>query len=234
MGRHVPRLYIQSQPLSSGELISLSEVHAHHLAHVLRASIQFQVTVFNEMYGEWQGEIESITKKEVLVRVFEQIRTIEKKSKTTLCFAPIRKERQMDLLEKATELGVSELQPIITDNTSHKLISEDKIYSYLQGAAEQCGRLDIPILRKPIQVKELLSFSTQIHVAIETSLNPMTSSSLKDVTIAIGPEGGWSENELDLFERSSNIIGFSLGSNILRSETAVCSALSIFNWIRQQ
>jgi 16S rRNA (uracil1498-N3)-methyltransferase len=234
MARHIPRVYLKDVQLFQDAEISLTDLAYHHLANVLRVKINASVFLFNSQNGEWLGKITSITKHEIHIHLSSQSKTITFSPPTILYFSPIRKERQIELLEKATELGVTELQPIITTNTTHKLLAIEKIESYLTGAAEQSGRCNVPKIHEPVSFSKLQNVLTHpLYIAVETSTKILSGSfSSSEIHLAVGPEGGWSEDEIQSMKGHAHINTFSLGNLVLRSETAVVASLSLFNYLR--
>lgn len=237
MARHIPRLYVGAYGLSANQTVTLVDSQHHYLSHVLRIQPGSQIILFNSTDGEWSCTAESISKAFVKVRLDNQLRTPSTLPETHLYFAPLRKERLMDVLEKGTELGVTHFHPIFTDHTIHGRLNMEKLEVYIQDAAEQCGRCDMPELLPPIGIMNLLDgWNPDIPLlfALEgEQLPPLSLTSSNDPAhIAVGPEGGWSEAEKNRAHTSRFINLFSLGSLTLRAETAVISSLSLVNYLR--
>ena len=142
-----------------------------------------------------------------------------------LYFAPIKKDRLGFLIEKSVELGVTDLHPVITERTQNRKANPDKIQKQIIEAAEQCERIDIPRIHPVISFRDLPD--TPIYCAQEREgaalFNPAPSD---EISILIGPEGGWSADEVKTLSSSANISAVSLGSRILRAETAAMFMLS--------
>jgi 16S rRNA (uracil1498-N3)-methyltransferase len=239
MVRHVPRLYVGSYSLSDNHTITLADHQHHYLCHVLRVQPGSKVLVFNAADGEWECAVESVSKTIVRLSVLYQRLHPQKLSETHLYFSPLRKERLMDVMEKGTELGVTHFHPVLTDHTAHAKINLEKLEIYIQDAAEQCGRCDMPQLDSPKNIIDVLSSWSQdipLFLALEGEvLPPLCLAQSKDsMHIAVGPEGGWSEAEKQQFHTLPFVKPFSLGSLTLRAETAVISSLSILNYLRTQ
>lgn len=237
MARHIPRLYVQGYALNQNQTVTLVDQQHHYLTHVLRVQPGAVVLLFNENDGEWQCSVETINKN--IVRLIVEIQNSPPTTllETHIYFAPLRKERLMDVMEKGTELGVTHFHPIITAHTSHKKINMDKLEIYVQDAAEQCGRCDIPKIFEPIKISEVLkNFSKEkkLFLAMERdNLKPLSiNKTHDDIHLAVGPEGGWSEEEKKLFYEQSFVFPFSLGHLTLRAETAVIASLSLVNYFR--
>lgn len=237
MARHIPRLYVGAYSIFHNQTVSLVDNQHHYLSHVLRVQPGSPVIIFNATDGEWICSVESITKTIVRLRVNEQLRSPTLLPETHLYFAPLRKERLMDILEKGTELGVTHFHPIFTDHTIHGKLNMDKLEVYIQDAAEQCGRCDMPKLLSPMGIAAVLSqWDTNISLfwALEGEvLPPLNLSNAKDsVHLAVGPEGGWSDAEKQRFRELEFVQPFSLGSLTLRAETAAISSLALVNYLR--
>jgi 16S rRNA (uracil1498-N3)-methyltransferase len=205
--------------------------------HVLRVQSGVKVLLFNEKDGEWSCVIEGISKTLIKLRVNQQLRVPSAIPETHLYFAPLRKERLMDVLEKGTELGVTHFHPIFTEHTVNNKLNIDKLEIYIQDAAEQCGRCDMPQLFSPVALSSVLSTWDQkvpLFLALEGERLPplQVANATNPVHIAVGPEGGWSDGEKEEFHSLRFVQLFSLGGLTLRAETAVISSLALVNYLR--
>lgn len=237
MARHIPRLYVGAYSLSSDQTISLVDNQYHYLAHVLRIQPGAQVILFNGTDGEWSGTVASVNKTIVKISLNRQLRQPIKLPEIHLYFAPLRKERLMDVLEKGTELGVTHFHPIFTDHTVHGKLNMEKLEIYIQDAAEQCGRCDMPQLLPTASIKQVLDCwpsEVPLFLALETeALPPLSLSNPQDPAhLAVGPEGGWSDDEKERFKDLPFVRSFSLGSLTLRAETAAIASLALVSYIR--
>lgn len=237
MARHIPRLYVGAYTLSNNQIIALVDDQYHYLTHVLRIQPGAKVILFNDVDGEWSCSVESISKTIVKLRADQQLRFCTRLPETHLYFAPLRKERLMDILEKGTELGVTHFHPIITDHTVHGRLNMEKLEIYIQDAAEQCGRCDMPQLLAPAGILSVLNeWNSNIPLfwALEAeTLPPLGLSNPTDPAhLAVGPEGGWSEAEKQRFRDLSFVKPFSLGSLTLRAETAAIASLALISYLR--
>lgn len=237
MARHIPRLYVGSYTLSLQQVVALVDEQHHYLTHVLRVQPGSTVILFNETDGEWSCSIESISKTIVKIKIDQQLRVCKPLPETHLYFAPLRKERLMDVLEKGTELGVTHFHPIITDRTVHGRLNIEKLEVYIQDAAEQSGRCDMPRLMPLTNIKHVLDLwtsSAPLFWALEAeTLPPLTlSDPKKSAHLAVGPEGGWSDAEKEQFRNLPFVTPFSLGSLTLRAETAAIASLALVSYIR--
>ena len=237
MARHVPRLYVGAYTLSENQIVALVDDQYHYLVHVLRVQPGSQAILFNETNGEWSCSVESISRTLIKLTVNKQLRTCARLPETHLYFAPLRKERLMDILEKGTELGVTHFHPIITDHTVHGRLNMEKLEIYIQDAAEQCGRCDLPKLLAPAGISGLLSDwnpTTPLFLALEVEdLPPLgLANPTEPAHLAVGPEGGWSDIEKQRFRDMTFVKPFSLGSLTLRAETAAIASLALVSYLR--
>lgn len=220
-----PRIYVD-QNLTDGGSIELADQHVHYLLKVLKLEEGEPVRVFNGRDGEFVGEFRPDSKKhaslDTLTLLYEQP---EPRHDIHLYFAPIKKDRLAFLIEKAVELGVTNLHPILTAHTENRKPNMDKIQAYIIEAAEQCERMDIPVLH-PIENMVACRFHNPTFVAIERVDYGPFDTSQSEVGIMIGPEGGWSKEEKDFLLAHEKMHPVSLGKRILRAETAALFMLS--------
>lgn len=226
-----PRVYVE-QPLSEGIALELADGVQHYLKNVLRIMNGDAVRFFNGRDGEFVGRVENAGKKTVTV-------TLEKKSRAQknpdrrihLLFAPIKKDRMDWLVEKAVELGATDLHVVLTQNTDMRKINEDRMKTQIIEASEQCERLDIPALHVTGDMFKTLALwnkAVPIFAALERfDAAPLRDQNVsKECAILIGPSGGFTQDEKEKLASLTFIKPVSLGNNILRSETAVAAALS--------
>lgn len=231
------RLY-NPQPLLLNSNIVISDDQYHYLARVMRVKVGDSLRVFNSTDGEFEGRVTFIQKNQLEVELKEFICFPKKEQGLTLYFAPIKNPNASFVIQKATELGVTKVQPIITKHTVVDKINIAKLEAVAIEAAEQCGRFFIPKIFPILKLEDALK--TRQHTGPIIFCNEDESSLplgiyLKeqipnDVGILIGPEGGFAAHE------KSAIIGMNgvsvhLGSNILRAETAIIASLSIYQAI---
>ena len=218
------------------EMIILSTLaDVHYLIKVMRKKKGDQLLIFNQQDGEYIAEITEIGNKNIVFKRLEQTKFYQKKSEINLIFAPIKQSRMSFLLEKTTELGVSKLIPVQTKHSVVDKINLSKWQIYLKEAAEQCGRLDLP------EIKELQSFDKFIAqwpvdqliiLCNESEQSLPLIKALQDKTkdiiinIMIGPEGGFSAQEISILKQKSFVQSVHLGPRILRAETAAIAALA--------
>jgi 16S rRNA (uracil1498-N3)-methyltransferase len=225
----LPRLFTTARLMDKG-VIALPPAQAHYLGNVLRRKPNSKIRLFNGQDGEWLAVLQNINKKSAEVLCEAQL--IAQPTNTQrihLIFAPIKKNRMDWLIEKAVELGVTDLHPILTQNTEVRKIKPERIELQIIEAAEQCERLDIPTLHDLTKLDSLLNTwpeEIKIMACLERHKNTQTlQSTNSDIAILIGPEGGFTVQEKEQIVQSTTSV--SLGDNILRAETAALKALSI-------
>ncbi len=231
------RLYIDDN-IETEQIITLNEKQSHYLVKVMRLNISDLVLLFNGRDGEWVSEIKSFEKKAVVLKLVKCIRIQEEQTNLWLAFAPIKRGRIDLIAEKATELGVSRLIPVITAHTQTTKVNTARLRANANEAAEQCNRLTVPEIIEPISLKNFLSswpLGRILLVADETGggapiLDIIGRSGRKEntaYTLLVGPEGGFSSEELDELSKLPFVTKIDLGPRVLRAETAVVAAISV-------
>ncbi len=227
----LPRIHV-NEPMKLGADLAVSESIHHYLKNVMRLEAGADIRAFNGKDGEFLGKISLIDKKRAVVNLQKLLKKQPSSSrKVHLLFAPIKKERMDWLVEKSVELGVTDLHPVLTQNTDIRKINEEKIQAQMIEAAEQCERMDIPTLHPVTDVwKVLTSWDSGIPIlaAIERHEAKSLSSALPkgDVAFLIGPAGGFTDEEKHKLAEIKCVVPVTLGENILRAETAAIAALS--------
>ncbi|GAA3996674.1 16S rRNA (uracil(1498)-N(3))-methyltransferase [Sphingomonas humi] len=226
--RSLPRLFVD-QPLAEAIAILVEDKPAHYLANVLRLSEGDEVLLFNGDNGEWRATIEAAHKKKLVLRALAQVQPAEALPPLTLAFAPVKRAPLEWLIEKATELGVANLQPVITQRTIVERLNPDRLMAIAIEAAEQCGRTRLPALAAPMKLDALLA-SDHGHLlfADETGGAPLTAAAVPGpTTILTGPEGGFTPEERSRI-LAAEATGIGLGPRILRAETAALAAIALY------
>jgi 16S rRNA (uracil1498-N3)-methyltransferase len=231
----LPRLYVPSAIHTHGS-IKCSQDQAHYLKNVLRRNAGDQLRVFNGTDGEWLCAIDTLGKKScTLTPQSLLIAQPPLERRIHAYFAPIKKQRLDILIEKATELGATDLHPVITQNTENRKLSTERLHAQIIEAAEQCERLDIPMLHEAMTLDQLLVAPPDfvIYVALERNENtPPAKCILPNITgdcgVFTGAEGGFTQEEKErLAAAKPQITPICLGGNILRAETAMMKLLSL-------
>jgi len=224
------RLFTPSD-LNAGAEIALPENHAHYLRNVLRKNTGDTIRLFNGRDGEWVAEITALSKKSAAAKPLKKLRDQPPAPPAVhLIFAPIKKARLDFLIEKAVELGVTHLHPVITARTENRNLNQERLNAQIVEAAEQCERMDIPVCfdSTPLDKKVAAwNAAPEILWCYERSdAAALGSFPLKSPTFLIGPEGGFDDREIRYLSQQAFIRSISLGPAILRAETAALYCLS--------
>lgn len=193
------------------------------------------VRLFNGRDGEYLGNIEHAGNKDMCVTVIKKLRAQKSAPrKTHLLFSPIKKERMDFLIEKAVELNVTDIHPVLTLHSDIRKFNLNRMRAQIIEAAEQCERLDIPELNLAEDMFKKLK-GWDVSVPILAAIERVNAKPLRDIkcdsecAILIGPSGGFSEDEKQKLAALPFVTPVSLGENILRAETAAVAALSVIN-----
>tara|TARA_Y100000590_G_scaffold359372_1_gene415198 strand:- start:37 stop:738 length:702 start_codon:yes stop_codon:yes gene_type:complete len=223
-----------SETLSDNLAGKLNKDQSKYLTSVMRLKINDQFSLFNKG-GEWNTKIISINKGIVEFQVKNQLKQPNKEREIWLVFAPIKSNYFNFMLQKATEIGVTKLFPITTERTIVRKINENRIIKILIEASEQSNRLTVPSIEKIQTLEKFLDDHKNINLIFGDLNTDNKKIELKDpskpIVVLIGPEGDFSENERAKILEFYNVQSIKLNDNILRSETAVISSLSIINYI---
>ncbi len=221
-----------SKSLSLNLTDKLDKSQSHYVSKVMRLKEKEVLSLFNSS-GEWEAKILNITKSIVEFNVTKQLRQIENTKDLWLAFSPIKSNYFNFMIQKATELGVTKFLPIIFERTIVRKINKERLEKVIIEAAEQSNRITVPIIEEPQKLKNFLSNDMDL---IFTDLNTTNKKiDLKKLTtkptcVIIGPEGDFSEEEREKILNFNGVQPIKINENILRSETAVISALSIINY----
>ncbi len=226
------RLYTP-ESLNKNIVFNPDEKQTHYLIHVMRLKDEDTILVFNGIDGEWSARIQYTGKKAIALQVQEQISVQEKLPSCILCPALIKKENMDLILQKATELGVTEIFPLITDRTVVRAFNFERAQSIIYEACEQCERTHIPILHQPQSIQNVINQFDNTVTLVHLAERKLQSDKLLPTMIPaffIGPEGGFSERENDLLSRTENLCQVHLGKTILRAETAALAVISAWQF----
>lgn len=229
------RLYVQA-PLLAGAEILLEPGQVHYLQHVMRRKVGDEVALFNGRDGEWAARIEGYGKKAAALKLTAQLREQDRPADLWLLFAPVKRARLDFIVEKATELGVSALQPVFTRFTNAERVKSERMAAISVEAAEQCGRLSVPDVRAPEKLGSVLDKWDPARTLIfcdEGGDVPPIAEALKGTgsgpaAILIGPEGGFHRDERKRLTTAPFCSPVSLGPRILRADTAAVAALALY------
>jgi len=236
------RLFVD-MPLAAQSQLSLSDSHRHYLVNVLRLGAGAHLGLFNGRDGEWSGVIAEIGKKQCLVTVEHQLKTQTNCLDLWLLFAPVKKARLDFMAQKAVELGVRCIWPVRSDYCQISRVKDERLMANAIEAAEQTERMDIAEIRDFVDLSVALDQLETDRMLIwcdEASAgNPAyniadvlkAAPNHQKAAILIGPEGGFSPAEQKRLSAVKNCLKISLGSRILRADTAAIAALACYQSI---
>ena len=215
----------------------LSKEHTHYVVNVMRLKRGSNINFFNSE-GEWKSEIVFLDKDRVEVKIIEKIKQPKGLSNIELAICLVKKNPMEIILQKATELGVRKITPIISERTEVKELNYERANKIVIEATEQSNQLSPPKIFEVTKLKDFLDNldgTSKLLFADVNSTNNLNAETLKQgnpITVLIGPEGDFSPSERDSILGNSNVTSFTISRNILRSDTAVISAISLVNFIK--
>ena len=222
-----------SKTLSTNMSGKLDKPQSHYVNKVMRVKENEVFSLFNSS-GEWEAKILSISKNIVEFNITKQLRQKETTKELWLAFSPIKSNYFNFMIQKATELGVTKFLPIVFDRTIVRKINKERLEKVIIEATEQSNRINVPSIEEPQSLNSFLKNSKMdlIFTDLNTSntkidLNQLTSN---PTCVIIGPEGDFSEVERQEILKFNGVQAIKINENILRSETAVISAISIINY----
>lgn len=227
-----PRLFVEGE-LAPGPL-RIDGPQAHYLVSVMRMKVGDPVKLFDDATGEWLAIASAVGRRDVMLDVTERLREREAVPDLWLCAAPLKKGRIDWMVEKACELGVARIVPVITRRAVVDKPKAERLRAHMIEAAEQCGRTAIPDLAETVKLAALLRDWPEgrtLFFADEAGGVPAFAAmrSGGDVAaILIGPEGGFDDEERAAIKAVPGAIGVSLGPRILRADTAAAAAVSVW------
>jgi 16S rRNA (uracil1498-N3)-methyltransferase len=228
------RLFVEVQ-LADGVRLRLEPSQSHYLLHVMRARTGDHASLFNGSDGEWLAQIVETTRRECTLACERKIAEQGKDDDLWLVFAPIKKTPADYLTQKATELGVSVLQPVITRRTIVHRVNTERMRANAIEAAEQSGRTTVPEIREPLELQRLLAGWSQgrrLLFCDEAGGLPighaLSGQSASPWAVITGPEGGFDDTEREMIRALTATVPASLGRRILRADTAALAALAIW------
>jgi len=236
---HPPRLFVDS-PLGNDASVALTPEQSHYLINVMRRADGDPVLLFNGRDGEWQAAIRRSGKKLAVAVVETRTRGQTSPVDLHYCFAPIKRARLDFVAQKATEMGVSLLQPVLTRFTQAERVKTERLRANAVEAAEQCGVLWVPDVAEPVGLDRYLGERDPGRTLIfcdeaAPTANPIEA--LKAVpdgplAVLIGPEGGFSDEERHALRSAANVAAISLGPRIMRADTAGIAALALVQAVK--
>ena len=235
MKKSKTRLFIEKK-ISQNLMIYIKEKQHHFLKNVLRVKLNDEINVFDGITGEWRSKVISISKDKTALKIEKKIREFEMQPDIWLIFAPIKLFRLNIIIQKAVELGVSKFVPCKTEFSNFDKLNYTNLELNAIEAAQQCERIDIPKIEKIINLDAIIKElpNDRAIVFCDESDNKLPSiydevrlnlNNYSKWSVIIGPEGGFSNEERDLIKKQKNVLRVTLGSRILRSDTAAISSL---------
>ena len=223
-----------SNTLSKDMIDKLNKSQSHYLIKVMRVKENEVFSLFNGN-GEWEVKVLGVSKSIVEFSTIRQLRKKESLKELWLAFSPIKSNYQNFMIQKATELGVTKFLPIIFDRTVVRKINRERLEKIVIEASEQSNRINIPVIEEAQNLKNFLRLNSMdlIFTDLNSNNKKIDKSKLtnKPICIIIGPEGDFSETEKERILSFKDVQALKINENILRSETAVISAISIVNYL---
>ena len=211
----------------------LDKSQSHYLIKVMRVKENEVFSLFNKN-GEWEAKILKISNNIVEFIITKKLRQKENTKELWLAFSPIKSNYQNFMIQKATELGVTKFLPIIFDRTVVRKINKERLEKIVIEASEQSNRINVPTIEETQNLNNFLKTNSMdlIFTDLNSNTNKIDKSKLtgRPVCIIIGPEGDFSESEREKILSFNGVQPIKINENILRSETAVISAISIVNY----
>ena len=223
-----------SAALSTDMTNKLDKSQSHYLSKVMRVKENEVFSLFNNN-GEWEAKVLSVSKNIIEFKITKQIRQKENIKELWLAFSPIKSNYQNFMIQKATELGVTKFLPIIFDRTIVRKINKERLEKIIVEASEQSNRINVPMIEDAQDLNSFLKINSidLIFTDLNSNNNKIDKSKLTDkpVCVIIGPEGDFSEAEREKILTFKGVQPLKINENILRSETAVISTISIINYV---
>lgn len=224
-----------SSHLQPGEEVAGTPGQAHYLGTVMRRGMGDAVLLFNGTDGEWRARITALRRDRVTLALEEPTRLQTPEPDVWLVFAPLKRHATELVVEKATELGVAALVPVITERTNTPRLNLERLAAIAIEAAEQSERLTVPRVEPPEPLSALLAdwpAGRPLVVAMERWEAPPPPPMLDAAALLVGPEGGFTGAELDTLRRCPFVVPASLGPRVLRAETAAIAGLALLQTSR--
>lgn len=230
--RSAPRLFV-ADPIAFGQSIVVEENQAHYLIKVMRVAPAGSVILCDDITGEWACEVVEVGKRQVVLAPTALLRPREDVPDFWLCPALLKKDRFDLVLEKASELGVAQIRPVITRRCVADKLNAERARTIVVEAAEQCARTALPVLAEPVKLAELLAQWPADRVLffadeLGGELAAQAFAGTGRAALLVGPEGGFDEAERETIRALPQAVPISLGPRILRGETAAIAATALW------
>jgi 16S rRNA (uracil1498-N3)-methyltransferase len=229
-----PRLYVDA-PLGDGEAVALTPAQAHYLTTVLRLKAGEEVLIFNGRDGEWRAALEG-HKRTIGLRARAKLRAQTEPADLHYLFAPLKAARLDYMVQKAVEMGVSRLVPVLTRHGQVTHVNVARMRANAIEAAEQCGILCVPDIAEPVALTRLVAehdgsrcliFCDEVAETANPASALQRARNNASLAVLIGPEGGFAEEERAALIKLPNVVRLALGPRILRADTAAVAALAL-------
>jgi 16S rRNA (uracil1498-N3)-methyltransferase len=226
------RLFVET-PLSDLSDIRIDGAQAHYLISVMRVKVGTRLKLFDDIGGEWLGEVAVLGKRDLIVSLLGHLRPRETVADLWLAAAPIRRARYDWVAEKACELGVAQFIPVLTRRAVVDKVKDDRLRAHMIEAAEQCGRTALPQLVPQVKLADWLPtlYGRTLFFADEAGGEPFAEAIAAHpgpAAILIGPEGGFDDAERAMIKAAVGAVAVSLGNHILRADTAAVAAVAVW------
>lgn len=232
------RLYLD-QPLASGAKVTCNRAQTNYLCNVMRLADNSEILVFDGRTGEWRARLARSGKRECVLHVGEQERRQSGGPDVHYLFAPLKRARLDYMVQKAVELGVAALCPVMTRRTEVKRVNLDRLRANVIEAAEQCGVLRVPEIDELISLEELLAqwnpdrrmiYCDEV-APVSSPIEALRSIETGPIAVLVGPEGGFDEREQEQLRSLPFVTPVSLGPRVMRADTAAVAVLALVNSI---
>ncbi len=226
-----PRLFLD-MPLAADAAPVIDGPNAHYLLNVMRMKPDDPLLLFDDRSGEWLARVAEAGKRSLTLRIEHHMRARETVPDLWLCFAPVKKARLDWIIEKATELGVARLQPVITERTIVERVKAERLRAQIVEACEQCGRTALPELADPVKLPARVKCGPKARALLFAEAGGGAQmagpSAPAPAAILTGPEGGFTGRERDALLAHPAVRRLALGPRILRAETAAIAATALW------
>ena len=227
-----------SERLEENNKIVLSKDQSHYISNVMRLKSGDELLLFNGIDGEFLGKVAGSEKKQTIIQVHAKQRDQSKPSNISLAFCPLKGQRLDFLIQKCTEVGLKSFIPVISDHTIVRNVNENRLKKIIIESSEQSDQLHIPQVLSALNLEEFLHFLKKEDVVLfgdisskNNDLTQLIEDKSKNYILFIGPEGDFSPKEREIILKNDKFKSFSLGKNILRSETAAIAGLVLLNFL---
>ena len=227
-----------SERLEENNKIELGKDQSHYISNVMRLKSGDELLLFNGIDGEFLGKVAGSEKKQTIIQVHAKQRDQSKPSNISLAFCPLKGQRLDFLIQKCTEVGLKSFIPVISGHTIVRNVNENRLKKIIIESSEQSDQLHIPQVLSALNLEEFLHFLKKEDVVLfgdisskNNDLTQLIEDKSKNYILFIGPEGDFSPKEREIILKNVKFKSFSLGKNILRSETAAIAGLVLLNFL---